>query len=63
MKEKSLQPRLLYPKVYHSDSKKKSQDLKINKSWENTAVQQIHQTSSSTNAKGSFLDKKHRKGL
>jgi len=61
MKEKNLQPRLLYPvrisfkyegeiKSF-TDKQKKAERI------------QHHQTSSSTNAKGSSLDRKHRKGL
>ena len=43
----------------HSNMKEKSKALQTSKSWENSAPP----TSSSTNAKGSSLDKKHRKGL
>ena len=59
MKDNNLQPRLLYPArisfTYEGEIKsfteKKKQRIKH------------HQTSSSTNAKGSSLDRKHHKGL
>ena len=59
MKEKNLQPRLLYPArisfryegEFKSFTDKQKQRI------------QHHQTSSPTNAKGSSLDRKHRKGL
>ena len=52
MKEKNLQPRLLYP-------------ARISFKYEGGKAERIqhHQTSSSTNAKGSSLDGKHRKGV
>ena len=59
MKEKILQPRLLYPArisfKYEGDTK----------SFTDKQAERIqhHQTSSSTNAKGSSLDRKHRKGV
>ena len=59
MKEKNLQPRLLYPArisfKYEGE----------NKSFTDKQKQRIqhHQTSSSTNAKGFSLDRKHRKGV
>ena len=57
MKEKNLQPRLLYPArisfKYEGEIKRQAKAQRI----------QHHQTSSSTNAKGSSLDRKHRKGL
>jgi len=59
MKEENLKPRLLYPArisiKYEGEIKSftDKQKLRI----------QHHQTSSSTNAKGSSLDRKHRKGL
>ena len=59
MKEKNLQPRLLYPAriSFKYEGKIKSfAEKQISES-------QHHQTSSSTNAKGSSLDRKHRKGL
>ena len=59
IEEKNLQPRLLYPQGSHSNMKEKSKDLQTSKSSENSA----HQTSSPTNAKGSSLDRKHRKGV
>ena len=58
-KEKNLQPRLLYPAriSFRYEGEIKSfpdkQKLRV----------QHHQTSSSTNAKGSPLDRKHSKGL
>ena len=58
IEEKNLQPRLLYPQGSHSNMKEKSKALQISKSQR---IQQ-HQTSSSTNAKGSSLDRKHGKG-
>ena len=59
MKEKNLQPRLLYPArisfryegEFKSFTDKQKQRI------------QHHQTSSPTNAKGSSLDRKHRKGV
>ena len=59
MKEKSLQPRFLCPArisfKYEGDTK----------SFTDKQAERIqhHQTSSSTNMKGLFLDKKHRKRL
>ena len=59
MKENNLQPRLLYPArisfKYEGE----------NKSFTQAKAERIqhHQTSSSTNAKGSSLDRKHRKGV
>ena len=52
MKEKNLQPRLLYP-------------ARISFKYEGGKAERIqhHQTSSSTNAKGSSLDGKHRNGV
>ena len=60
MKEKNLQPRLLYPaKIsfkYEGGNQKLYRQAKAERI-------QHHQTSSSTNAKGSSLGRKHRKGL
>ena len=57
MKEKNLQPRLLYPArisfKYEGEIKRQAKAQRI----------QHHQTSSPTNAKGSSLDRKHRKGV
>ena len=59
MKENNLQPRLLYPArisfKYEGE----------NKSFTQAKAERIqnHQTSSSTNAKGSSLDRKHKKGV
>ena len=59
MTKKNLQPRLLYPErisfKYEGE----------NKSFTDKQKQRIqhHQTSSSTNAKGFSLDRKHRKGV
>ena len=59
MKEKNLQPTILYPArilfKYEGEIK----------SFRQSKAERIqhHQTSSSTNAKGSSLDRKHRKGL
>ena len=59
LKEKNLQPTLLYPARisfrYEGEIKtfNKKQKIRI----------QHHQLRSSTNAKGSFLDRKHSKGL
>jgi len=59
MKENNVQPRLLYPArisfKYEGEIKSftDKQKLRI----------QHHQTSSPTNAKGSSLDRKHRKGV
>ena len=59
MKENNLQPRLLYPArisfKYEGE----------NKSFTDKQKQRIqhHQTSSSTNSKGSSLDRKHRNSL
>ena len=60
VKEKNLQPRLLYPAMisfkYEGEIKKLYRQAK--------AVRiQHHQTSSSTHAKGSLLERKHWKGL
>ena len=59
MKEKTLQPRLLYP--VRISFKYEGE----NKSFTQAKAERIqhHQTSSSTNAKGSSLDGKYRKGL
>ena len=58
MKEKTLQPRLLYPRrisfKYEGEIKSLYRQAKAERI-------QHHQTSSPTNAKGSFLDRKHRK--
>ena len=61
MKEKNLQPRLLYPArfsfKYEAEIKSFTDKQKLREfSW-------FRETSSSKNAKGSSLDKKHRKGL
>jgi len=61
MKEKNLEPRLLYPArislKYEGEIKKKiSGQAKAERT-------QHHQTSSATNAKGSSLDRKQRKAL
>ena len=60
MKEKNLQPRLLYPArisfKYEGEIKKLYRQAKAERI-------QHHQTSSSTSAKGSSLDRKHRKGV
>ena len=59
MKEKNLQPRLLYPArisfKYEGEMKSSTDKQKLR--------QFSHQTSTSTNAKGSSLDRKHRKGV
>ena len=59
MKEKNLQPRLLYPArisfKYEGEIKSFTDKQKLRF--------QHHQTSSSTNAKGSSLDRKYRKRL
>ena len=59
MIKKNLQPRLLYPARVSFKYEGK------NKSFTQAKAERIqhHQTSSSTNGKGSFLDMKHRKGL
>ena len=57
MKEKNLQPRLLYQVSFKYEGEIKSFPDK------QAERIQCHQTSSSTNAKGSSLDRKHRKGL
>ena len=59
MKEKNLQPRFLYPARI---SFKYEGDQKHYRQAKAERIQH-HQTSFSTNAKGSFLDRKHRKGL
>ena len=60
MKEKNLQPRLLYPARisfrYEGEIKSFTDKQKLREF-------QHHQTSSSTNAKRSSLHRKHRKGL
>ena len=56
MKEKNLQPRLLYPARISFKSEGEIRQAKAERI-------QHHQTSSSTNAKGSSLDRKHRKGI
>ena len=60
MKEKNLQSRLLYPRrisfKYEGEIKSLYRQAKAERI-------QHHQTSSPTNAKGSSLDRKHRKGL
>ena len=57
MKENNLQPRLLYPARI---SFRYEGEFKL---YRQAKVERIehHQTSSSTNAKGSSLDRKHRK--
>ena len=60
MKEKNLQPRLLYPAKI--SFKYEGGILKLYRQAKAERIQH-HQTSSSTNAKGSSLDRKHRKGL
>ena len=59
MKEKCLQPRLLYPAKIIQIWRK---NQKIYRQAKAGRIHH-HQTSSSTNAKGSSLDRKHRKGL
>ena len=60
MKENKLQPGLLYPArisfKYEGEIKKLYRQAKAQRI-------QHHQTSSPTNAKGSSLDRKHRKGV
>ena len=60
MKEKSLQPKLLYPArisfKYEGEIKRFTEKQKAERI-------QCQQTSLSTNAKGSSLDRKHRKGV
>ena len=60
MKEKNLQPRLLYPArtlfKYEGEIEKLCRQAKAERI-------QHHQTSSPTNAKGSSLDRKHKKGV
>ena len=60
MKEKNLQPRLLYPARI---SFKKEGEIKSLTDKQKLREFNNHQTSSSTNAKGSFIDRKHRKDL
>ena len=57
MKENNLQPRLLYPARI---SFKYERNQKLYRQPKAERIQH-HQTSSSTNAKGSSLDRKHRK--
>jgi len=59
IKEKNLQPRLLYPARISFQYKGETKSF-IDKQKQRI---QHHQTSSSANAKGSSLDRKHRKGL
>ena len=59
MKEKNLQPRLLYPARI---SFKCEGEIKSYRKAKAERIQH-HQTSSSTNAKGPSLDRKQRKGL
>ena len=58
--EENLQPRLLYPArisfKYEGEIKKLYRQAKAERI-------QHHQISSSTNAKGTSLDRKHRKGV
>ena len=56
-KRKTYNPNYYNQQGSHSNMKEKSKALQTNKSGEN------HQTSSSTNAKGSSLDRKYRKCL
>ena len=58
MKENNLQPRLLYPYLIQIWRR-------IQKVYRQSKAERIqhHQTSSSINAKGSSLDRNHRKGL
>ena len=60
MKEKNLQRRLLYPVRI---SFKYEGEIKRIRDKKELREIQYHQTSSSTNAKGSSLGRKHRKGL
>ena len=59
MEEKNLQPNYYTQQGSHSNMKEKSKALQTSK----CERIQHHQTSSSTNAKGPSLDRKHRKGL
>ena len=59
MKEKNLQPRLLYPARI---SLKYEGEIKSFTDKQKVRIQH-YQTSSSTNAKGSSLGTKHRKGI
>jgi len=59
MKEKNLQPRLLYPARI---SFKYDGNQKLYRQPKSERIQH-HQTSSPTKAKGSSLDRKHRKGV
>ena len=60
MKENNLQPRLLYPARISLQIWRRNQKLYRQAKAERI---QHHQTSSPTNAKGSSLDRKHRKGV
>ena len=59
MKEKTYNQDYYTQQGFHSNMKKKSKTLQRSKSDRILH----HQTSSSTNAKGSSLDRKHRKGV
>ena len=59
MKEKNLHPRLLYPARV---SFQYEGDQKLYRQAKAERIQH-HQTSSSRNAKGSSLDRKHKKGI
>ena len=60
MKENNLQPRLLYP--VRISFKYEGENQKLYRQAKAERIQH-HQTSSATNAKGSSLDRKHRKGV
>ena len=60
MKENNLQPRLLYPSRISFKYEGRNQRLYRQAKAERI---QHHQTSSPTNAKGSSLERKHKKGV
>ena len=60
IKEKNLQPRLLYPARI---SFKYEGEIKSSTDKQKAERIQHHQTSSPTNAKGYSLDRKHKKGV
>ena len=63
MKENNLQPRLLYPARISFKYEGEIKSFTDKQNENTTTPNQHHQTSSPRNAKGSSLDRKHKKGV
>jgi len=63
MKKNNLQPRLLYPTRISFKYEGEIKSFTDKQNENTTTPNQHHQTSSPRNAKGSSLDRKHKKGV